>query len=287
MKWIKVQIIINPPYNKKDTKDWKYNCDYVDGNDQYKHSKWLTFMERRLKLAKQLLNPKDSVLIVTIDEVEYARLGLLLEQIFPEARIQMVSSVNSPQGNQRKMQFSRIDEYIYFVEIGESAVVKLPLEDEWRINADDKRTTHLHWQQLIRNGADGTRRYSPKSFYPIYVSKDGKKFLGVGDPPPLDVSRDSVDIPDGVVAIWPMQVTSTLRKETPQAEPNPINFFKMIAFSSIMVYNVYNYSTYEVDNYDRYATQENDHTRYSGYPEKAHRRRPQAFTASDTKLDGI
>lgn len=202
-------IYIDPPYNKKDTKDWKYNCDYVDGNDQYKHSKWLTFMERRLKLAKQLLNPKDSVLIVTIDEVEYARLGLLLEQIFPEARIQMVSSVNSPQGNQRKMQFSRIDEYIYFVEIGESAVVKLPLEDEWRINADDKRTTHLHWQQLIRNGADGTRRYSPKSFYPIYVSKDGKKFLGVGDPPPLDVSRDLVDIPDGVVAIWPMHEDGT------------------------------------------------------------------------------
>ena len=39
--------------------------------------------------------------------------------------------------------------------------------------------------------------------------------------------------------------------------------FKILAFSSIMVYNVYNYSTYEVDNHDRYATQENDHTRYS------------------------
>lgn len=53
-------------------------------------------MERRLKLAKQLLNPDDSVLIVTIDEKEYLRLGLLLEQVFPEARVQMVTDVTNP-----------------------------------------------------------------------------------------------------------------------------------------------------------------------------------------------
>jgi adenine-specific DNA-methyltransferase len=75
-------IYIDPPYNSG-AKDWKYNNNYVDINDKYRHSKWLTFMERRLKLAKQLLNPQDSVLMVTIDEKEYARLGLLLEQIFP------------------------------------------------------------------------------------------------------------------------------------------------------------------------------------------------------------
>ena len=46
-------IYIDPPYNKEDSKDWKYNCNYVDRNDQYRHSKWLSFMERRLKLAKQ------------------------------------------------------------------------------------------------------------------------------------------------------------------------------------------------------------------------------------------
>ena len=88
-------IYIDPPYNTG-AKDWKYNNDYVDINDQYRHSKWLAFMERRLKLAKQLLNIKNSVLIVTIDEKEYTRLGLLLEQMFPEARIQMISTlVNS------------------------------------------------------------------------------------------------------------------------------------------------------------------------------------------------
>ena len=79
-------IYIDPPYNSG-ARDWKYNNDYVDDTDAYRHSKWLAFMERRLKLAKDLLNPDDSVLIVTIDEKEYLRLGLLLEQTFAGARI--------------------------------------------------------------------------------------------------------------------------------------------------------------------------------------------------------
>lgn len=58
-------IYIDPPYNSG-AKDWKYNNNYVEETDQYRHSKWLSMMERRLKLAKKLLNPSDSVLIVTI-----------------------------------------------------------------------------------------------------------------------------------------------------------------------------------------------------------------------------
>lgn len=94
-------IYIDPPYNTG-AKDWKYNNDYVDGNDQYRHSKWLAFMERRLKLAKKLLNPKDSVLIVTIDEKEYLRLGLLLEQTYPNASIQMITDVINAKGVARR-----------------------------------------------------------------------------------------------------------------------------------------------------------------------------------------
>ena len=62
-------IYIDPPYNTG-AKDWKYNNDYVDGNDSYRHSKWLSMMHKRLRLAKKLLNPKTGVLIVTIDEHE-------------------------------------------------------------------------------------------------------------------------------------------------------------------------------------------------------------------------
>ena len=97
-------IYIDPPYNTG-ARDWKYNNDYVDGNDSYRHSKWLSMMEKRLRIAKKLLNPKDSVLIVTIDEKEYLHLGCLLEEMFPEARMQMISSVINPKGNRRDNEF--------------------------------------------------------------------------------------------------------------------------------------------------------------------------------------
>jgi len=105
-------IYIDPPYNTG-AKDWKYNNDYVETDDLYRHSKWLAFMERRLSLAKVLLNPEQSILIVTIDEKEYLRLGLLIEQTFPEAEIQMITSVINPKGTARANEFARIDEYVF------------------------------------------------------------------------------------------------------------------------------------------------------------------------------
>jgi adenine-specific DNA-methyltransferase len=107
-------IYIDPPYNTG-ARDWKYNNDYVEAEDLYRHSKWLAMMERRLKVAKELLNKDNSALIVTIDEKEYLRLGLLLEQTFPEADIQMISSVINPKGSARTGRFSRVDEYIFWL----------------------------------------------------------------------------------------------------------------------------------------------------------------------------
>lgn len=74
-------IYIDPPYNSG-SRDWKYNNDYVDKKDDYRHSKWLSFMEKRLRLARKLLRPERSVLIVAIDENEVHRLALLLEEVF-------------------------------------------------------------------------------------------------------------------------------------------------------------------------------------------------------------
>jgi adenine-specific DNA-methyltransferase len=88
-------IYIDPPYNTGAT-DWKYNNDYVGKEDEYRHSKWLSMMKNRLLLAKHLLNPNDSVLIVTIDEKEYLRLGCLLEELFPTANIQMINLKGTP-----------------------------------------------------------------------------------------------------------------------------------------------------------------------------------------------
>lgn len=196
-------IYIDPPYNTG-AKDWKYNNDYVESEDLYRHSKWLAFMERRLLIAKQLLNPMDSVLIVTIDEKEYLRLGLLLEQTFPEARIQMVSSVINPAGSSRPNSFSRTDEYLFFVQFGSSSVARLALDDEWRVNPNDKRTTRMMWSMLKRTGTGKNREDSPNLFYPIFVDVESGKIVNVGETLPLEVPRTSVKAPKGQVACFPV-----------------------------------------------------------------------------------
>lgn len=199
---IKDYVFIDPPYNTG-AKDWKYNNDYVDGSDAYRHSKWLSFMQRRLKLAKKLLNPKDSVLIVTIDEKEYLHLGCLLEEMFPEAIMQMISSVISFKGSARKQQFTRLDEYIFILVFGEATIQRLPLSDEWRMNPDDERATHLTWKYLIRSGSAGFRERSPGNFYPVFFTAEGK-YHSVGEPLPLGTDRTTVIPPEGTFAVFPI-----------------------------------------------------------------------------------
>lgn len=197
-------IYIDPPYNTG-ARDWKYNNDYVDSNDQYRHSKWLSFMEKRLKLAKKLLNPEDSVLIITIDEKEYLHLGCLLEEIFSDASIQMVSSVINPKGAARHQQFARTDEYILFVQFGTSSPQPLPLTSEWKIS-EDKRASRLRWKELLRSGSNTARSDSPNQFYPVFIynTNDGPKFHSVGE---TYFGRDwsSIKAPKGCVAIWPIR----------------------------------------------------------------------------------
>jgi adenine-specific DNA-methyltransferase len=68
---------------------------------------------------------------VTIDAREYLRLGLLLEQIFPDARVQMISSVINPKGVSVVGGFRRADEYIFFAMFGDAAPARLALSAEW------------------------------------------------------------------------------------------------------------------------------------------------------------
>lgn len=193
-------IYIDPPYNTG-AKDWKYNNDYVEGDDLYRHSKWLAMMERRLLVAKELLNPADSVLIATIDEKEYLRLGLLLEQTFPESRIQMISSVISQKGSARSGEFSRCDEFIYFVMFGEAA--PLPLDDDMLHESVTSEGDEVEWGRLKRNGANGRRERAASLFYPIFLKTDGS-FHSTGDPLPKSQSRESVLPPKGTIAVFPV-----------------------------------------------------------------------------------
>ena len=193
-------IYIDPPYNTG-AKDWKYNNDYVDSNDAYRHSKWLSFMEKRLKLAKKLLNPEDSVLIVTIDEKEYLHLGCLLEEIFLEAEIQMVTTVINPKGSARAGRFSRVDEYIFFVFFGKAQVY--PCESDMLREIEEEQRS-VRWAGLIRNGEGSTRARIPSLFYPIFIDKITGAFHSVGEPLEPNVDRHSVICPTGTIALFPV-----------------------------------------------------------------------------------
>ena len=200
-------IYVDPPYNTG-ARDWKYNNDYVDQNDAWRHSKWLSMMKRRLRLAKKLLNPKDSVLIVTIDEKEYLHLGCLLEEMFPEARIQMVSSVINSAGSDKKEWFSRTNEFLFILMFGEAQPLALSLGDEWRGNVNvDKSVPALYWNQLMRSGSSPLRANHPLTFYPLFISEDGKKIVKFGEPLPLETDRHSIEAEPGTKVVWPIRST--------------------------------------------------------------------------------
>lgn len=228
-------IYIDPPYNTGD-KSWKYNNDYVDKQDDYRHSKWLSFMEKRLLLAKRLLRPDNGVLIVTIDEHEVTRLALLLEQIFPNYIHTMVTTVINPKGTIRG-QFGRVEEYALFVipDTGENLIAgrlldtAIPtadpdeditedegsIEDEEAVEVDVEggiedevevsagRDPNFEYQLFRRRGSSSLREDRPNRFFPIYIDEENQTIVRVGDTLPQgeDPSFDKVD---GLRPVWPI-----------------------------------------------------------------------------------
>ncbi len=162
----KVDVIyIDPPYNTG-ARDWKYNNSYVDKNDSFRHSKWLSMIRKRLLLAKRLLKP-DGVLVVTIDDQENAHLGVLIDSMFPEySRVPVVIKYNR-QGTPR-MGLNRVHEYAHFVTRREIS----------RERGEGYVTT----RNFRRNGMNSARAARPTMFFPIYVSKSDMKVLRPGEP---------------------------------------------------------------------------------------------------------
>ncbi len=198
-------IYIDPPYNSGAT-DWKYNNDYVEKDDLYRHSKWLAFMERRLKVSRNLLSPKASALVCTIDEKEFLNLGQLIKQTFPEARMQMVSSQINAKGIIRDNEFSRTNEFLFFAFLGDHRIT--PLEK-------DVEGGKVRWASLRRSdveSARGTPKGGPEQFFPIYVSKKNGAIVDIGIP--LLPSQDASEAPDidGCMTVLPVRDKGELRE---------------------------------------------------------------------------
>jgi adenine-specific DNA-methyltransferase len=199
-------IYIDPPYNTG-AKDWKYNNDYVEGDDLYRHSKWLAMMERRLLLAKELLNADESVLIVTIDEKEVHRLALLVEQVFPETKAQLVSIVINPSGTSREL-LSRVEEYAIFVFIGSATPDRVP--DNLLTDADVSAAVALPWESLLRRGNSWYREERPNLCYPVKVDPNSRAIVGVGSPFVGDDEDKRPTREGGFELAWPVRTDGRL-----------------------------------------------------------------------------
>jgi len=234
-------IYIDPPYNTG-AKDWRYNNRYVDNQDAWRHSKWLSMMEKRLRLARRLLRP-DGVLIVTIDEHEVHHLGMLLERLFPEYLRHMVSIVINPKGT-GKLNFARVDEYAIFCvpNLGAQSVItgtpigraaakpaaggsdEAPEEDDDEENGDDDDSDEPEEDEVVssklpfpkeeldqwehrharrRGGESGYRHQRPNQFYPIYVDPKTNLVVRTGPSIPLDKKPD-FSPQRGLKPVWPI-----------------------------------------------------------------------------------
>jgi len=182
-------IYIDPPYNTG-ARDWKYNNDYVDENDAYRHSKWLSMMNNRIKIAKGLLKD-DGVLIVTIDKHENATLLMLLGKIFSMHDITTVVIEHNPKGLPSR-NFSDSHEYAHFViPKGLSVIGK---------NPETKEDT----RNLRRAGKASYRSERPTMFYPIYI-KDGR-VIRFGEVPKENFhpKKRSITLDNGEIEVWPI-----------------------------------------------------------------------------------
>lgn len=184
-------IYIDPPYNTG-AKDWKYNNNYVDSNDSYRHSKWLSMMQKRLVLAKQLLK-SDGVLILTIDDYELYHIGTLLEEIFPEYDQYIITIEHNKRGRRGK-NFAKTNEFaLFIVPRGQDLIQEEELNE---VIGGETRN-------LRRTGSGSLRTQRWKKFFPIYVNEATMEIVGTGEAIPLGQSYGDTN-EEGIVTVWPI-----------------------------------------------------------------------------------
>ena len=165
-------IYVDPPYNTG-AKDWKYNNDYVDDTDNFRHSKWLSFMNHRLKLTKNLLKD-DGFIIVAIDDYEVFTLGMLLDEIYGEKnRVGIIPVRNNPPGRTMSNYFATTHEYYLFyaknkrkVNIGD---LKLNEVDLTKYKYKDNISFYERKSLCMRGHGGVDDR--PKNYYPVFYNE--------------------------------------------------------------------------------------------------------------------
>jgi adenine-specific DNA-methyltransferase len=182
-------IYIDPPYNTG-ARDWKYNNDYVDSSDAWRHSKWLSMMKKRLLLTKTLLN-ETGILIVTIDDNELSHLDCILRDIFPEYDRFIVTIEHSKRGRRGK-NIAKSNEFaLFLVKHGLDVICQ---ETAVGLGGETRN--------LRRTGSGSLRTQRHKKFYPIYIDTNEQRVIEIGDYLPLD-EEPVYDVPNDVQARYP------------------------------------------------------------------------------------
>jgi adenine-specific DNA-methyltransferase len=167
-------IYIDPPYNTG-ARDWKYNNDYVDSNDAWRHSKWLSMMQKRLLIAKRLLK-ETGILIVTIDDNELSHLDCILLEMFPEYDRFIVTIEHSKRGRRGKNMAKSNEFALFFVKHGLDVICQ---ETSIGLGGETRN--------LRRTGSGSLRAQRHKKFYPIYIDTEQQCVVEIGEYLPLDV----------------------------------------------------------------------------------------------------
>ena len=174
----KVDVIyIDPPYNTGN-KSWIYNNHYVEKEDRFKHSKWLSFIEKRLRLAKNLLS-NDGFIIVAIDHHELFYLGAMCNEIFGEEnRLGVVTVLHNPKGRNLASFFSENSDFmlVYAKNMAQANFNNIAIDEEIKktFNLNDNKGSY-RLEHFMRARTETLRKDKPNFYYPIYVSKDLKE----------------------------------------------------------------------------------------------------------------
>ena len=182
-------IYIDPPYNTG-ARDWKYNNDYVDSADSWRHSKWLSMMQKRMRIAKHLL--KDTgILVITIDDNELSNLDCLLQELFPEYDRFIVTIEHSRRGRRGKNMAKSNEFALFLVKHGLEVICQettIGLGGEVR--------------NLRRTGSGSLRTQRPRKFYPIYVDTTEQCVIEIGNSLPIE-EEVFYEIPQEVIERHP------------------------------------------------------------------------------------
>ena len=190
-------IYIDPPYNTGKADEFLYNDNYVDINDGYRHSKWLSFMKKRLELAKNLMS-ESGVIFIAIDDNEIAQLKLLCNQIFGEENfIAQFIRKNKAGAGHDSGQIAIEFDYMLCFALNKSEVrfeqEILDVENDTKYKLEDKHVSH-RGKYYLRD-LDYKGSYSASGDYPILTPDKTEIYAGgkFGKPNTWRWSKDKVE----------------------------------------------------------------------------------------------